>query len=486
MNKPLKTPKTNAKKQESALKQEGALERLFEKISLKITPTQQEKIAEGKVAQQLIAALQKKLLPFRTKVILVGSSARDTGLAGDRDIDLFCVFPKTASREHAVEKTFQAAKSISGLKWLTRYAEHPYLQTQVNGFKAEVIPCFETTPNSPLKSAVDRTPLHMDYLQNALSLKQKRDVRVLKQFLRNIGIYGAELEVEGFSGLVCEHLILNYRSLQGLLENAAKWKAPVVIFFQEEFEGQEAALIKKFPENALILIDAVDKNRNAAAAASATNISKFSAASRAFLRAPMEKFFFAKPRVFSKKQLQKALSLRSTHFFAITAPKPDLVADILHPQMKKSANAIAKQLSLEGFRVFGHDFFSDEKTMFFIFELEESELPKIRTVRGPGVFDEKSFDAFVKQAAFKEKTIVRGPYISGDRVYADKKRRETKAAKFLQSILSKPSKTGVASHVAAAFKKAKMLQGKSALSAFSSVQAQQKLGNYLCKKELWL
>ncbi len=462
-----------------------ALEALFAKVAQKISPSLQERDAERAFAAQVSAKLEKALRGQQARVQFVGSAARDTGLRGDRDIDLFAVFPPKYSREHVVEKTFAAAKTIPA-KWVTRYAEHPYLQTELSGYKIEVIPCFAIAANSPLKSAVDRSPLHMEYLQNKLSERQKRDVRVLKQLLRNNGIYGAELKIEGFSGLVCEHMVLNYHNLQGILENAGKWKPPAIIDLENAYEGNSADAQKKFPNAPMILIDAVDKNRNAAAAVSQTSLSKFVALSRELLKKPREELFFPKPRIFTKTRLMRAFAHRSTALYLVKAPAPGLVEDILWPQLKKSTLAIAKQFSISGFRAYDHAFFQDEKSIYLLFELEEPLLPAVKIMQGPPVWDAQSVDSFIAQCAKGKAILVRGPYIKGDRVFADKKREEREAKRALQKILSAPAKFGVASHVAKAFKHAKLFEGKNAIATCNSGQAMQALGEYLLKKEPWL
>ncbi|MFA6049526.1 MAG: CCA tRNA nucleotidyltransferase [Candidatus Micrarchaeia archaeon] len=462
-----------------------ALEKLFKTVAEKVSPPSAEREAEMRFA----AGVSKKLeraLGGGAKVKFVGSAARDTGLRGDRDIDLFAVFPTTVSRERAVKKTFSAAKKAIKAKWITRYAEHPYLQTTVSGYKVEVIPCFAISPNSPLKSAVDRSPLHMDYLQSHLSEDQKRDVRVLKQLLKNNGIYGAELEVEGFSGLVCEQLVLNYHSLAGLLEGAGKWTPPAVIDIENAYEGNAPALLQKFPNSPLILVDAVDKNRNAAAATSATSVSKFICLSRELLQRPRVQLFFSKPAPATRARVVSAFKRRSSALFLVKSPLPNVVEDVLFPQLKKSASAIAKQLSLSAFRVYDYAAFPDEKNVYLLFELEEAVLPAVRIVQGPPASNAESVGAFVKGALKNTKTLVRGPYIKGGRVFADKLREEREAKGALKKIISRPEKSGVASFVAKSFKAARLFEGKSALAACSSPQALRKLGEYLLLREKWI
>ncbi|MEM0475751.1 MAG: nucleotidyltransferase domain-containing protein, partial [Candidatus Norongarragalinales archaeon] len=212
---------------------------LRKKILERISPTPSEAAAEKRFALELGEKLARAFSAdgARTpvKIHFVGSAARDTGLRGDKDIDLFVSFPRSKTREEIVEKTVAVTKRAIRARWQMHYAEHPYLRAEVQDentkekFEVEVIPCFATRPHEKLKSAVDRSPLHMLYLQQRLTKKQREDVRLLKQLLKAREIYGAEARVGGFSGLLCEYLILNYRSLDGLMRAAAKWKPQVVI-----------------------------------------------------------------------------------------------------------------------------------------------------------------------------------------------------------------------------------------------------------------
>ncbi|HLC38458.1 MAG TPA: nucleotidyltransferase domain-containing protein, partial [Candidatus Norongarragalinales archaeon] len=248
------------------------------RVLARVSPTPKEAGEEKKFALQLAVILQKM---GGVKVSFVGSAARDTGLKGDNDIDLFVQFPASMEKEDIVEKTFSYTRKNIKANWIVRYAEHPYLQARMDSFKVEVIPCFIVEPHAGIKSAVDRSPLHMDYLQKRLSPQQRGDVRVLKQLLKNNGLYGAELAIRGFSGLVCEYLILNYRSFEGLVENASKWKPPVRI-------DVSGGSIKHFPEP-FVIIDAIDRNRNAGAVVSDTNLNRFISLCQAFSKSPSEK-----------------------------------------------------------------------------------------------------------------------------------------------------------------------------------------------------
>ena len=56
--------------------------------------------------------------------------------------------------------------------------------------------------------AADKSPFHTEYVTNKLDEEKRDQVRLLKKFLKSLGIYGAEIAKNGFSGYVTEVLIL--------------------------------------------------------------------------------------------------------------------------------------------------------------------------------------------------------------------------------------------------------------------------------------
>ena len=436
------------------------------RVLARVSPTPKEAGEEKKFALQLAVILQKM---GGVKVSFVGSAARDTGLKGDNDIDLFVQFPASMEKEDIVEKTFSYTRKNIKANWIVRYAEHPYLQARMDSFKVEVIPCFIVEPHAGIKSAVDRSPLHMDYLQKRLSPQQRGDVRVLKQLLKNNGLYGAELAIRGFSGLVCEYLILNYRSFEGLVENASKWKPPVRI-------DVSGGSIKHFPEP-FVIIDAIDRNRNAGAVVSDTNLNRFISLCQAFSKSPSEKFFFSTPKKQGKRETETAWRKRKTQLALVEFEAPDVVEDILIPQLKKTEENAARQVWLAGFPVFSSASFVSGKKAFLLFELPFASRPALKKLVGPPAWNEKAVEGFLKG-----KKPLRGPFVEGDRIVVDLRDENESIFGLLEGLKKKPVVWGVASHFLAPIRKARILKNEKIFSS-SCVK---ELAEYFFKKEPWL
>ncbi len=466
-----------------------AFKRLRAWVLKKISPSPRDAVLEKALARELSAKLEKAV-GREAKVHFVGSAARDTGLAGDKDIDLFVSFPRDKTRDYIIKKTITATKKTIKAKWVMHYAEHPYLQALVRGFRVEVIPCFQANPHEPLKSAVDRSPLHMEYLQKRLNSEQKKDVRLLKQFLKNAGIYGAELRIKGFSGLLCEYLTLNYRSFWNLIANASKWRPPVVIDLEGYYSREEA--LKKFPNQPLIFVDAIDRNRNVAAAVSETNVYKFIALSQTLYANPGEKrFFLTKPleikriRVdlarLRKESRARSAAWRATKIILLKFPKPDLVEDVLYPQLEKTTAAIRKHLELNDFKVLAATSFTDESSAYILLTLPTLERSALVRVSGPPANDA----AAVKKFLAKHAEAVRGPFIEGGKVFVEELRENNNAEEFLKRGFKNPETLGIASYFKNPIKKTVLLKDDEIFNLINlSDQAARELHSFFFKKEL--
>ncbi len=424
------------------------LEKLFETVGKRITPDEKEKKEQDRIADAVIGFIQKNV---KAKVVLVGSSARDTGLKGDRDLDLFVIFSKSEELKDIVEKT---RKALPGGGWTMHYAEHPYFKNKVNDFEVEVIPCFEITKGERVKSAVDRTPLHMKYLQEKLTEKQRRDVRVMKKLLKTAGVYGAESEVGGFSGLVCEQLILNYRNLEGLLKNAREWKTPVVIDIEGHYQKEEA--VRKF-EGPFILVDAIDFNRNAGASVSETSLYKMITLANAFLEKPSLEFFEAKKSKAKPKTYLKTITVKFK--------KPDVVEDILHPQLKKTERFMKGQLERD-FEVLDSDSFYDSENAFIAFIVGGVETPPFRKITGPPADKWSEVKKFLaRHKPFRK-------YVEGNKIILFEDRKIEKASSIIKNCLKS---SGVGSFLRKNISKAEVTEKKT-----------REIEEFLSKNDFWL
>jgi len=412
------------------------MDKILKKILREITPTREEHRKEKQIFNRVV----KKLERFDVKPMLVGSIAKKTDLRGDKDIDIFILFHKETPREELEKKGLGIGKKVFRelkAKYEIDYAEHPYVIGNYKGYLVEIVPCYRTRE---LQSAVDRTPHHTHYIQKKLRRNEKlrEDIRLLKQFMKGTGVYGAEAKVQGFSGYLTELICINYGSFEDTLKAASEWKFKEILDPEGLWEKKKA-LRHFFPEASLIAIDPIDENRNAAAAVSEQSMAKFIHAARRFLENPGRDFFFPPERKTpSASELSKRIRARGTKIIAIKFMHGRINPNTLYSQLRKTKNSIIRSLQHYEFKVLNSAIWTGEKKLSVILlEFEVWKLPPIEHRLGPPIDkshrEQDNFTA--KYGEFK-------PRIEKGRWVADIRREFTRAEKLMPRILSERSGFG--------------------------------------------
>lgn len=361
-------------------------------------------------------------LPVETEIIQVGSTARDTWLAGERDIDLFVRFPPSLDREKLETYGLKVGHEVlpDGQEV---FAEHPYVLGEVEGFKIDLVPCYDIDDAANIKSAVDRTPFHTEYVEEHLTPELAEDVRVCKQFFTGIGVYGSDLKTRGFSGVLTELLVLEYDGFRPLIDAAAEWTPPVR--FDPEDHGTESF------DDPLVMIDPTDPGRNVAAVLSAANLARVQHFARELRREPRESLFFPEsPEPFDEERVREEFDRRDTTPVAITFRPPDIVDDQLWPQLERSRRGIREELDRQGFDVFRTDVFVQDRAVL-LFELSVAERPRVERHEGPPVHVTEHATRFYETYEDDDETY--GPFIEDDRYVVEREREFSSAVAFLAS-----------------------------------------------------
>ncbi|MHB9287014.1 CCA tRNA nucleotidyltransferase [Halobacteriales archaeon Cl-PHB] len=360
-------------------------------------------------------------LPVDADVRLVGSTARDTWLAGDRDVDLFVCFPPEISRADLEAYGLEVGHAVlpAGHE---EYAEHPYVVGEYEGYQVDLVPCIAVESASDIRSAVDRTPFHTDYVEAHLG-DLADDVRLAKQFLTGIGAYGSNLRTRGFSGFLVELLVMEYGGFRPLLEAAADWHPPVEL--DPEDHGQASF------SDPLVVIDPTDPTRNVAAVCSSANVARLQHYARDLLTNPREDLFEPRdPEPLSADEIRDGFADRGTTPIALQFATPDVVEDQLYPQLDRSLAGISDELDRRGFDVLRADRFATDETSVLLVELAVAERPAVERHEGPpvhvGDHAANFFDAYEGTDAF-------GPFVDGDRYVVERERAVTTAEAFLES-----------------------------------------------------
>ena len=412
-----------------------------------IKPTKHQSEKLHTLSKKSLEVANKEAKKYKARAIIAGSLPRNTWLAEKNEYDIFVIFPKTISTKQLEEFGLKIGKSVIkqlGGKWLVEYAQHPYIHGTVKGAEIDVVPCYDIKPEEKIISAVDRTPLHVKYLNDNFPNNLTDDVRLLKQFLKANGIYGADAKTEGFSGYLCELLAIKHGNFVNILKTAADWKPHYIIDIKNHWKKEDYKHLKhKFKNEILIVIDPVDKNRNVASPVSYYSFYKFKKAATEFLKNPNEKLFFSREaKPLSSQEFEKIMKTRETELLAVTFKPPKVVPDILWPQLRKTNKRLESILKEYEFSTLRSESWCDQKDLAVILlEMQVSCLPPINKNIGPWIFDEKNAINFARK--HKNDAIV-GPFIEDKFWVVETKRKWVSAKEKLIDTLKEKEKTLVA------------------------------------------
>ncbi len=404
------------------------MDELLKSMLEEIKPTRKERTREKTIIDEVKGELEK----LGMEALLVGSLAKKTDLSGDKDIDLFILFDESVSRENLEEEGVEAGKKVFdslNAKYEIDYAEHPYVVGLYRGFNVDVVPCYKVGVEN-IKSSVDRTPHHTSYIKRKIRANRvlRDEILLLKQFMKGVGVYGAETKIQGFSGYLVELLVLSYGSFRGVLEAAVDWHFGEIIDPGGSWDSiKEIECL--FTEADLIIIDPVDRYRNAAAAVSRQRIALFKFNAERFLKKPGRKYFFPpNQKVPSISEIRDVMESRGTRFLLMEFNHPVFNVNSLYSQLRKTLKATELLMQERGFRFVKSSYWTNEVNLSIIlFELEVYALPVIEKRLGPPA-DKKEAD----QSRFRDK--YQKTYLEDGRWVADTVREYNAARQFMEKI----------------------------------------------------
>jgi tRNA nucleotidyltransferase (CCA-adding enzyme) len=459
---------------------------LVNRILEKITPGDHERNQIEVFCSEVEEELSKQLSEagFQGVAEVHGSIAHGTWLSGERDIDVFLILEKKYDK-NVFPSVLELVKDYIGDEWTEAYAEHPYLKAKMKGFNVEFIPSFRLEPNNDLKSSTDRTPLHTDYIKENISPEEQDQTRLLKKFMKGIGVYGAEVKVRGFSGYLCELLVLFHGSFLETLKGASEWKKGHVIDLKGESDPD--SIKKKFGEP-LIVLDPVDSKRNVASAVSEESMWNLTAASRAFIGNPSESFFEEQK---ARVSVQDVLSRIQRHdlnlmFTVIEDPEPD-VPDVLWGQLYRTEKILVRNLNKKGFKVTRSRVWSNEDSKhILVIELENPNLPAVQVHDGPPVERVEDSKNFLETHLANSYTLT-GPWIKGERWQVGIKRKDTKAPEYVRSMLENGGrKTGISNRLAGKIQRSNTVLMNKEIEDFMDEDFAALMDRFLIGRPAWL
>src|SRR5215203_444118 len=379
---------------------------LISKVLPLCEPTHSQERRISKVAQEAKTHVDSYVaqLDDVVDVVFGGSFAKGTWLPDHADIDIFVKIKPSVGIEKFEEMGREiGSEALKSYGPKLRYSDHPYVEVFVKKVRVNVVPCYDVEQGK-WQSAADRSPFHTRYISSNFDDEKRRQARLLKKFLKSVGIYGAEISTEGFSGYVSEVLVLKYSSFENLLRAVADWQERQIIAVSDY--DSDFVRVSNSP---VIIIDPVDSRRNLGTAISPESVAKFMLAARAFLENPSLEFFkegkyYNHRRRSSRSGASSNLLLPNVLVVEFSHEKKS--PDIIWGQLKRSINAIAKQLELAHFVVLRSSCVTDETSSAALaFLLESITLPAYTKKKGPEIFRRKDTASFLSNRKSKPLAI---------------------------------------------------------------------------------
>ena len=401
---------------------------LFEKYLKKIQPIKED----VNKLNNLFFEIKKYIsLKYNINAELMGSVAKNTFLKDNNDLDIFIFFDLNTSEKQVEKKALLIGKNVFNHfngTFIIDYASHPYTKGIIKNCKVEIVPCYKINSISQMKSAVDRTPFHTQFVLKNINESQRKQVLLLKQFLKTINCYGSDLKTKGFSGYLCELLIIKYKTFENTLKELCNLKKNSVISIFETKTNTEK-IIEEF-KSPLVFLDPVDKKRNVAASLGYECLLKTKHYAIKFLSNPEEIYFDKK--TFEKKSVTiRTLKsfLKNHYFYFICFEKPDIIDDILYPQLERFKKSIEKYIIKNDFSL-NYCFFDVCKISHLCiigFDFKTNKLSCFNHRRGPDLFTKnEKVQEFLK----KHKNI----YFRDKYYVCVEKRKITSAFDLIKSI----------------------------------------------------
>jgi len=375
-----------------------------EKILKRIVPNERKRAKIAALISKFLTKLSKNLKI--ANVIIGGSFAKDTWLKGNYDIDIFVIFKD----EKNISKLRGVLKKISRRMKIV-HGSRDYYQIKENDLMFEIVPVLKISKASEAKNIMDISPLHVKWVRENID-NLTDDIRLSKAFCIAQKVYGAESYIKGFSGYALELLVIYYKGFENLIRAVAKWKPGVII----DIKGYGSYdKLNKSKISPLILIDPVQKERNAAAALSIEKFDEFVNACKAYLKKPSEKFFIQKKTKIPKDAVAlKIIPLKGKE-------------DVARAKALSAFNYIKKMLNEEGFVVKDSGIeFNKEILMWY---KVKKRISRYKVHYGPPVKKKLNLESF------KEKWANYNIYEKNGRVYVNIKRKFTKARGFIKELI---------------------------------------------------
>ena len=459
-------------------------ESVLEKVLLRIKPDELQRQRVMRTVTAAIEAMRKSISQVdpQLEIKLEGSLAKDTWISTDVDADVFILFPPSYEKQRMGDLVIEHARKVFGSKRVgLRYAEHPYATVKLTDADIDFVPCYKSTPPNWL-SATDRTVYHTVFVNENFDATLRDEARILKAFLKGIGIYGAEIKVEGFSGFLSELLVLWAGGFLSALRRLSEVKIPLVVDVEGLTKAQDPAEVANSFKSEFVVIDPVDRERNVASSVSVDNLASLVWASRSFLAEPSESYFSLE----GAGRVPKRPRRWEAKLVCVRVAPWDVPPDVLWGQVHRIRRKMEGELVKAGFRVFMSGDWTDEcEEVLFLFALDDDSLPSSILHLGPSAFDYPNSEAFLVRHR-SDRRVISGPYMKDGRWAVLLRRDAIKVNEILKSALvSEEFLSGLSPEAVKSLRRAKVMDNESLSHKRVTTEGLSKVAEFMAGKPKW-
>ncbi len=397
---------------------------ILKEVLEEIKPSENDKKEVESRVKAFVSKLNKGLKD--AKAVLYGSGAKGTWLRGGFDADVFVKYDykKYKDKSDQISDVLEKVLRKKFGKVERMHGSRDYFRIKEKDFVFEIIPILEIKKASEAKNITDISPLHAQWVKKKVNKKLMDEIRLVKAFFKAQKIYGAESYIRGYSGYITEILTIHYGGFEKLLRAARKWKDKEVVDICKYHKNVMMELNTSKLISPLIVVDPVDKSRNAAASLSYEKFDKLKEVADRFLKKSSKKFFVEKE--VSVEDLMKKAG--KNKLLLVDAAPLNGKEDVVGAKLMKSYEFLLKGLKKYGFNVKDKGWKWDkEKRSMFWYIVDSKKLDKFEKRKGPSL----DFEEHVKK--FKKK--YKKTFNEKGRVCAKVKREFVDSYDFLKNLL---------------------------------------------------
>lgn len=348
---------------------------LMKKVLSEVSPGPLERERVQGIAERLLEVTREAIRAIGAEgvePVIAGSVAKGT-YSRSPDIDIFLLFPKDTPNATLEKTGLELGKRVLDSP-VRKYTQHPYTAGTFMGMPCDMVPCLKIGRGDSVRTAVDRTPHHVEYINSTLRPEQRDDVLLLKSFLKGIGAYGAEDTVRGFSGYLVELLVIACGCFESTIRTLSSIRTVMEPpFFTEEVSDRQwladgpilmdvadgispldpsskGVIAKGFPREPLVIVDPVDIRRNVASPVSSQTLAHTIRCARSLLIRPsIELFhpFSRRPIDLDSVPANDIGQPRSSRPLICSLPEGN--SSIVATQLRRVLNTSISSLRREGF-----------------------------------------------------------------------------------------------------------------------------------------